>query len=483
MTIRKRLFVSNLLMILVPVCIAALIAAGCVGAVWYTVRFGSGLGFDDSEDFYQVSAGIAELTERALGAEPGGQQSALDGVSTLLDRNAVSLVVKRDGETIYSYGSSDPADETLVRAAALLGSDARLSDGSRSLYTHITQINGAEYSILLFSSAREVSYTSLKVLLAVLVIVLLFAVFAAVLLTNRFLIRFVFRRIEHPLALLADGVHQIRDGNLDFRIKYAGKDEFAPICEDFNEMAGRLRQSVEQTLREEESRKELMAGISHDLRSPLTSIKAYVEGLLDGVARTPGMQKRYLETIREKAEDIDRMVSQIFLFSKMEMEEYPVHPEPIRLDEMVNGLVQDDALRAAGLDVTKQTVPITVLADPALLRRVMQNILDNSIKYKNKPVCHLHISMQAEDGSCTLVLTDDGPGVPPDACGKLFNVFYRSDPARKNPAGGSGLGLAIAAKAVSRMGGTIRAENAPDGGLSIIITLPRGKENAAHPDH
>lgn len=229
MTIRKRLFVSNLLMILVPVCIAALIAAGCVGAVWYTVRFGSGLGFDDSEDFYQVSAGIAELTERALGAEPGGQQSALDGVSTLLDRNAVSLVVKRDGETIYSYGSSDPADETLVRAAALLGSDVRLSDGSRSLYTHITQINGAEYSILLFSNAREVSYTSLKVLLAVLVIVLLFAVFAAVLLTNRFLIRFVFRRIEHPLALLADGVHQIRDGNLDFRIKYAGKDEFAPI--------------------------------------------------------------------------------------------------------------------------------------------------------------------------------------------------------------------------------------------------------------
>ena len=125
--------------------------------------------------------------------------------------------------------------------------------------------------------------------------------------------------------------------------------------------------------------------------------RAYVEGLIDGVARTPGMQKRYLETIREKAEDIDRMVSQIFLFSKMEMEEYPVHPEPIRLDEMVNSLVQDDALRTAGLVISEQTVPITVFADPALLRRVMQNILDNSIKYKNKPVCHLHISMQAED--------------------------------------------------------------------------------------
>ena len=483
MTIRKRLFLSNLLMILVPVGIAALIAAGCVGAVWYTVRFGGGLGFDDSEDFYQVSAGIAELTEQALGAAPDEQRAALDEISALLNRNAVSLVIEQAGQDVYTYGASDPADGQLAQAAALLGGDARLSDGARSLYAHTAQVNGAEYRILLFSSAREMSYTSLKVLVAVLVIVLLFAVFAAVLLTNRFLIRFVFRRIEQPLSLLADGVHQIRDGNLDFRIEYTEKDEFAPICADFNEMAGRLRQSVEQTLRQEESRKELMAGISHDLRSPLTSIKAYVEGLLDGVARTPAMQRRYLETIREKAADIDRMVSQIFLFSKMELEEYPVHPEPLRLDEMVDSLAQQDAMQAEELVITTQTVPVTVYADPDLLRRVLQNILDNSLKYKNKPVCHLHIGMQAERDTCTLTLTDDGPGVPPDACGKLFDVFYRSDPARKNPAGGSGLGLAIAAKTVSRMGGAIRAENAPGGGLSIIITLRREEEDAAHPDH
>ena len=483
MTIRKRLFLSNLLMILVPVCIAALIGVGCVGAVWYTVRFGGGLGFDDSEDFYQVSAGIAELTEQALDTAPDEQQTALDEISAVLNGNAVLLIVEREGQAMYACGVSDPTDESLAQAAMLLNGDARLSDGVRSLYAHTAQINGVEYRILLFSSVRELSYTSLKVLIVVLMILLLFAVFAAVLLTNRFLIRFVFRRIEQPLRLLADGVHQIRDGNLDFRIAYIEKDEFAPICADFNEMAGRLQQSVRQTLRQEESRKELMASISHDLRSPLTSIKAYVEGLLDGVARTPAMQRRYLETIREKAADIDRMVSQIFLFSKMELEEYPVHAEPLRMDEVINRLVQSCASQAEGLVITAQTVPVMVYADPDLLFRVLQNILDNSRKYKNKPVCHLHIGMRDERDSCTLTLTDDGPGVPPDACDKLFDVFYRSDPARKNPAGGSGLGLAVAARAVSRMGGTIRAENAPGGGLSIIITLPKEEDHAAHPDH
>lgn len=485
MTIRKRLFLSNLLMILLPVCIAALIAAGCAGAVWYTVKFGGGLGFDDSEDFYQVSAGISELAEQALGAAPAEREAVLDNISTLLDRKAVSLVMEQDGQPYYSYGTSSPEDARLAEAAALLGGDARLSNDARHLYAHTAQIDGAGYRILLYSSVRTISYTGLKLVAAAAVLLVLAAALAAVLLTNRFLTRFVFQRIEQPLDLLAGGVHQIRDGNLDFRIEYDGKDEFAPVCADFNEMAERLRQSVEQTLRHEQSRRELMAGISHDLRSPLTSIKAYVEGLLDGVARTPERQRRYLETIREKAEDIDRMVSQIFLFSKMELAEYPMHPETLRLDEEVDRLVQAAApeYRARGLEITVQAVPATVRADPDLPRRILLNIIDNSAKYKGKPAGHLHITVQAADGVCTLTLTDDGPGVPAEACGKLFDVFYRSDPARKNPAGGSGLGLAIAAKAAARMGGTIRAENAPGGGLSIILTLPEEGNHAAHPDY
>ena len=148
------------------------------------------------------------------------------------------------------------------------------------------------------------------------------------------------------------------------------------------------------------------------------------------------------------------------------------------------GFVEESALdsRTHGLEITaEQLDPVTVSADPEQLRRVLSNILENSIKYKNKAMGHLRITLE-ESGR--LVLADDGPGVPEDALPKLFDVFYRSDPARKNPAGGSGLGLAIASKAVRGMGGTIRACNVPGGGLAIAITLPKeGSGDEEDPDY
>lgn len=477
MTIRKRLYLSNILMILVPVCIALLISAGCVGGMWLAVKSGGGLTVDDSEDFYRLSAGIAEMAEQSLSAD-GAEQAHLDELTALLDENAVSLSIMQNGVPVYHYGTQTADDTQLIAAADTLGGEARLSNGRRSLFAHTVEKHGAAYRILLLGSVQAVSYTSLKVAAVLAVLVLLCAVLAAILLTNRFLTRFVIRRVTGPLDLLADGVREIRDGNLEHRIEYDSDDEFASVCAAFNEMAERLAASVEQSLRHEQSRKELLAGISHDLRSPLTSIRAYVEGLLDGVARTPEMQRRYLQTVRTKAEDIDRMVSQLFLFSKMELDEYPVHPQHLRLDEAVQELVCTAETDHPDLTVTADTVPAAVCADPDELRRILRNIADNSRKYKVKPVGMLHISLKTTENDCILSLTDDGPGVPPAVCGKLFDVFYRSDPARRNPAGGSGLGLAIAAKAVQRMGGTIRAENAETGGLRIIITLP--KEETGH---
>ena len=463
MTIRKRLYLSNILMIAVPVCIAALIAAGCIAAIWYAVRFGGGIGFRDQEDFYQLSAGIAELTEHSL--ESGDPQSALDRVSALLDQNSLSLIIEQDGVQKYAYGETDPNDKAFIQAAKALGGEAYISGRTRGLYVHPTCIAGKDYWIYLFNSARPVSYDSLKVVAVLPILVLLLSIFGAILLTNRFLIRFVFRKIQQPLDLLAAGVHQIRDGNLEFRIEYGERDEFSPICADFNEMAQRLQQSVEQTLRNEESRKELLAGVSHDLRSPLTSIKAYVEGLLDGVAQTPQAQRRYLEIIRAKAGEIDQMISQIFFFSKIEMEEYPLNLKKLRLDEEIRSFLETvgPEYRGKGLEVTMTAVPAAVRADAGLLRRILSNILDNSAKYKNKEKGHLLIRLEDPGKDCLLTLSDDGPGVPAEALPKLFDVFYRSDPSRKNPHQGSGLGLAIVQSICQAHHAAIRAESGQDG--------------------
>lgn len=339
-----------------------------------------------------------------------------------------------------------------------------------------------ERELFLLGQRYEVSHDTLKLVVTFAGIVLLFTVAASIYLTNRFLTRFVLRKIEAPLDILADGVREIGAGNLDYRIVYLENDEFAPICAEFNEMAERLRRSIDETQRHEESRKELMASLSHDLRSPLTAILAYVEGLLDGVAATPEKQKEYLLTIQAKAEQLRDMVSDIFLYSKMELEAFPVHCAPLRLDEALPALVRELAAEyaAKGLDVEAAVppAPVTALADAELLRRCIVNILDNSAKYKTAARGRAVLCAQTCESGVRLTVTDDGPGVPEEALGRLFDVFYRSDPARSSPAQGSGLGLAIVARAASRMGGHAAAHNAAPHGLCIEITLPEGKNHA-----
>jgi signal transduction histidine kinase len=297
--------------------------------------------------------------------------------------------------------------------------------------------------------------------------------------TSRFLIRFVFKKIERLLEMLSDGVHQISDGNLEYRIVYHGDDEFKPICENFNSMATRLKSSIIEIEKNEQTRKELLASISHDLRSPLTSIKAFVEGLLDGVASTPESQKEYLQIIKQKTDDINNMVSQLFLYSTMDMGNYPTNPEKLSIGKEIHDFViatgEDYKLKGLLIEVGSVPDDRYIFADPLQFRSILTNILDNSAKYKVKENANAKIDCVSKDGVIRIVLEDDGTGVPETALEKLFDVFYRSDISRNNPQQGSGLGLAITSKAIERMGGKIYAENCTDNGLRLIIEIPEAK--------
>ena len=307
--------------------------------------------------------------------------------------------------------------------------------------------------------------------------------------TNLLLTKFVFNKIKQPLQMLSDGVRQISDGNLDYKIVYRENDEFLPICDDFNGMAIRLKDSTDDVLKNEQNRKELLAGISHDLRSPLTSIKAYVEGLLEGVADTPESQVEYLQTIRQKTDVINNMVSQLFFYSKMDMGNYPTKPELLSVTDEIADFVaasrEDYEARGLRIDVSGLQTGSVIFADPLQLRSVIANILDNSAKYKNKETACARVACAESGGTVSIVFEDDGPGVPPAALPHIFNVFYRSDPSRNNPDKGSGLGLAIASKAVERMTGRIYARNIDGGGLRIIIEIPEGgaKQSEENPDY
>ena len=318
----------------------------------------------------------------------------------------------------------------------------------------------------------EAALEGAKVIAAIYGGTVVLALLAAVGFTNLYLTRHLFRHIQQPLDALVSGVRRIQDGNLGASIGYETPDEFKPACDAVDEMAARLKASLETQSRQQQQKQELIAGMSHDLKSPLTSIRAYTEGLLDGVAKDAQTQQRYLQTIYAKETELETLVNRLFSFAKLDLNEAPAKLEPLELTETLSEIAE--GFDAEGLDVQLSELPDgTVLADRALLSRSITNLLDNSRKYGAD---HAVISARLAGDTVEISVADNGSGVEASQLEKIFELGYRTDAARRNPAGGSGIGLAVVKKAAERMEGSVKAENLEGGGLCVTISLPRAQE-------
>jgi signal transduction histidine kinase len=297
-----------------------------------------------------------------------------------------------------------------------------------------------------------------------------------IILANVFLTKFVFSKIEKPLIILSESARQIGDGNLNYRIDYGIEDEFKPICESFNGMAEHLSAMVNAQQKDEANRRELIAGISHDLRTPLTSIKAYIEGIEKGVAATPEIQQRYFSTIKSKTNDLEYIIDQLFLFSKLDIGDFPFRFEKINIETELNCFMKthEKEYLEKGLAVTLENSveDVSVEVDTVQFRNVIQNILGNCVKYNTNEKAEAKIICKKDGENVLIRIADNGQGVSKEMLANIFEVFFREDSSRNNPSKGSGLGLAISKKIVERSNGSIKAENVSGGGLAITITLP-----------
>ena len=294
---------------------------------------------------------------------------------------------------------------------------------------------------------------------------------------NSFVTHRMTRRIVKPLEPLGEGVRQIQANNLSYRINYQHNDEFLPICKAFDEMVEKLELSTAQKKKDEANRRELIVGISHDLSTPLTSVIGCIEGIETGIASTREKQKQYFEFIKNESIRMKHIIEQLFLFSKLDMDQFPLHLRRINISLALSEIIEDslDRYESRGLSIHFIQMPqdIFVSVDVHLLHNTIINILENSVKYKTKNHGKMEISAIVQDNYFIFRFTDDGPGVEADMLPKLLDVFYRSDPSRSKS--GSGLGLAISAKIIQRMGGNMYAE-LPSSGLTIVIQLPIFRE-------
>lgn len=264
------------------------------------------------------------------------------------------------------------------------------------------------------------------------------ALILTILFTNVYLTRELFSHISKPLDILVEGVERIRSGDLDHPICYSEPDEFKAACDAVDMMAAKLKASLE------------------------------------GVADTPEAQKKYLGTIYTKESEMENMVARLLEFSKLELSEYPTKAESFELRDELERIVSDMSPEAE-IDLSGVT-EAQVTADREQLRRVAENIIGNSVKYCPEGA-RIDISSQCADGFVRIKFSDNGPGVPDEALPKLFDLFYRADPARVAPGSGSGLGLSIVKRSVEQMGGHAFAEKGENGGLCIVIDLPGGNAN------
>jgi signal transduction histidine kinase len=305
-----------------------------------------------------------------------------------------------------------------------------------------------------------------------------------ILATNFFLTRSMIKNISIPLNMLSFGVKQIQNNNLGFRLEYKNDDEFLSICGAFNEMAERLEAMAAEHDKYEENRRELLAGISHDLRTPLTSIKAYLEGIEKEIASTREKREKYIAVIRNKTNNMEHIINQLFLFSKLDINDFPLGLKNFDMGlfirDLASELSDDYFKRGLAIELSEITQNTFVNIDPVLFHNVITNILENSLSYKDAERGRIEIRTGIVKTMVEIRLADDGPGVPKGSLEKLFNVFYRADPSRNNKdcRPGSGLGLAISQKIVNRMGGSMKAE-LPERGLAIVIYLPLANRETA----
>ncbi|OJD65574.1 HAMP domain-containing sensor histidine kinase [Bacillus sp. NH11B] len=290
----------------------------------------------------------------------------------------------------------------------------------------------------------------------------------------------VSRSVIKPIFVLKDATEKIKEGNLDFQMPVTSHDEIGQLNQGFEEMRKRLKESIEVQTQYEENRKELISNISHDLKTPITSIIGYVEGIKDGVANTPEKMDKYLTTIHTKARHMDTLIDELFLFSKLDLNRVPFQFETVELNMFMQELIEEMQmdLSKEGIEVNLQlhASPLYVTADCEKINRVISNLIHNSVKYMDKEEKKITVTVSSDSNKVIVKVMDNGSGIETDTLPYIFERFYRTEQSRNSSTGGSGLGLAIAKQIVEEHGGGIWAESKLGEGTSIFFSLKKVQE-------
>lgn len=345
---------------------------------------------------------------------------------------------------------------------------------SRQIQTEIGQ-DGELYDISIAESANSNARINLMAK------DLFFSAFVILIFTALAVGLWIYRSIATPLVKLKKATQNIKDGNLDFVLDVQGNDEFSELCQDFEEMRRRLKESTEEKSLIEKENKELISNISHDLKTPITAVKGYVEGIMDGVADTPEKMDRYVRTIYNKTNEMDHLINELTFYSKIDTNRIPYTFSKLNVEAYFADCAEEVGLEmeTRGIELVYANYvesDVLVIADGEQIRRVIHNIISNAIKYMDKPRGIIQIRIKDVGDFIQVEIEDNGKGIGPKDLPYIFDRFYRTDVSRNSSKGGSGIGLSIVKKILEDHGGKVWATSREGIGTIMYFVLRKYQE-------
>ncbi len=429
-----------------------------------------------SEIFQQAEELLRENTE---GLE---NMDVLSDINEKIENKSSYIIVRRNNQ-IYYTGNELAAEQIFDRLPEFEGK-ALNQELEESLYFDdmkklVRQMdfyfaNGDEGSLFVISRMNSILSKRLFIDMAIAIMVIL-------IFTSMFLTNWISRGVFIPINQLNIAMQNIAEGNLEYMLPDNGEGEIGELYRNYEDMRLRLKESTDEKIFAEKQNKELVSNISHDLKTPITAIKGYVEGIMDGVADTPEKMDKYIRTIYNKANDMDRLINELTVYSGIDSNRIPYHFHRINVSEYFGDCIEEVGLdlesKNISLDYSNLAAPGTVIiADPEQLKRVVNNIISNSVKYLDKPKGEIDIRILDEIDAIRVEIEDNGKGIAAKDLPKIFERFYRTDASRNSSQGGSGIGLSIVKKIVEDHGGYIWATSKEGEGTCMHFVIRKYQE-------
>lgn len=493
MKLRTRLLIAFLTVILVPI---ILCGAAVFGFTNFQVKsfertYGMKFSLESLANSVQlISKSTEEIHERMQAVAETEPDRFLEGdylqaLNEELRLKFSYLMVRKDEELFYQ-GTDENIQKVFQQLPEYEKNNMTSDSGTyigqdvKSLIKQIdfTFSDGSEGSVFIVTSASTV-FPQMKALLMDMAV----AIVVILIFTGAVMTFWIYTSITSPLNKLKEATQRIKEGDLDFTVEVEGdrEDEISELCRNFEAMRRRLKESEEEKERYDVESKELISNISHDLKTPITTVKGYVEGIMDGVADTPEKMERYIKTIYNKANDMDRLINELTFYSKIDTNRIPYTFNKINVAEYFDDCAEEVCLDLEGRNirftylnkVDKNTV---VIADAEQMKRVINNIIGNSIKYMDKPRGEIELRILDVGDFIQVELEDNGKGIEAKDLPNIFDRFYRTDASRNSAKGGSGIGLSIVRKIVEDHGGKIWASSRLGKGTTLHFVLRKYQE-------